>query len=120
VDPNLFPIAAGDPYSVYVSDQVLPKPEVSPPSISRDSPLLLHETEWHVHFASQLADPSLRENMRALCVNHGSHHLRAKFSVLGTALTLTLAATARWPAQAASANMSWGDQLKGLKTDKFY
>jgi hypothetical protein len=66
VDPNLFPIAAGDPYSVYVSDNVLPQPEVSPPSISRDIPLLLRETEWHVHFAAQLADPSLRENTRAL------------------------------------------------------
>jgi hypothetical protein len=66
VDPNLFPIAAGDPYSVYVSDHVLPQPEVSPPSISRDIPLLLRETEWHVHFAAQLADHSLRENTRAL------------------------------------------------------
>jgi hypothetical protein len=42
-----------------------------------------------------------------------------RFSVLGTAPALTLVVMACWPARAASANKSWGDQLKGVTTDVF-
>ncbi|KAF8513689.1 hypothetical protein JB92DRAFT_2830292 [Gautieria morchelliformis] len=66
VDLHLLPSAAGDPYSLYVTDHPIAPSEVSPPAIERDIPLLLRETDWHIHFTSELVDPSVRAATQTL------------------------------------------------------
>ncbi|KAF8479911.1 hypothetical protein JB92DRAFT_2837710 [Gautieria morchelliformis] len=66
VDLHLLPSAGGDPYSLYVTDHPIAPSEVSPPTVERDIPLLLRETDWHIHFTSELVDPSVRAATQTL------------------------------------------------------